>query len=207
MQLPVLSCGQSSLWNPQSGRSGGSVISSVRSSISLEQCKQYQKQKQIYSTTPQQNHYKTYKNTIRITTYWYMCVKSFLAPTPREKSKMRPTATCVVWSVLFVHLSVCLLLPSVLWRCWFGDRKGIRPVKTECWGACVVVILEQGADMHMAQLMPLPLTVSCFSKIQIGFTFLVSAHAGSPGKKAIKQVSVCVCVCLLVTTVSFAKTA
>jgi len=43
----------------------------------------------------------------------------------------------------------------------------------------------------MAQLMPLPLTVSCFSKIQIGFTFLVPAHQGSPGKSAVKQVCVC----------------
>jgi len=42
--------------------------------------------------------------------------------------------------------------------------------------------------LHMAQLMPLPLTVCCFSKIQIGFTFLVSAHLGSPGKKAVKRV-------------------
>jgi len=49
--------------------------------------------------------------------------------------------------------------------------KGIRPVKTEWWGAGVVVCLERGADLHMAQLMPLPLTVSCFSKIQTGFTF------------------------------------
>jgi len=48
------------------------------------------------------------------------------------------------------------------------------------------------------QLMPLPLTVSCFSKIQIGFTFLVPAHLGSPGKRAVKQVCVCVCVCLCV---------
>ena len=44
--------------------------------------------------------------------------------------------------------------------------------------------------MHMAQLMPLLLTVSCFSKIQIGFTFLVPAHPGSPGKSAIKRVCV-----------------
>jgi len=42
----------------------------------------------------------------------------------------------------------------------------------------------------MAQLMPLPLTVSCFSKIQIGFTFLVPAHLGSPGKRAVKRVYV-----------------
>jgi len=38
------------------------------------------------------------------------------------------------------------------------------------------------ADLHMAQLMPLPLTVSCFSKIQIGFTYLLPAHLGSPEK-------------------------
>ena len=42
--------------------------------------------------------------------------------------------------------------------------------------------LERGADLHMAQLMRLPLTVSCYSKIQIGFTFLVPAHLGSLGK-------------------------
>jgi len=60
---------------------------------------------------------------------------------------------------------------------------GIRPVKAEWWAAGVVVCLEQGADLHMAQLLPLPLTVSCFSKIQTGFTFLVPAHLGSPGKK------------------------
>jgi len=40
--------------------------------------------------------------------------------------------------------------------------------------------------------MPLPLTVSCFSKIQIGFTFLVPAHLDSPRKRAIKRVCVCV---------------
>jgi len=50
-------------------------------------------------------------------------------------------------------------------------QEGIRHVKTEWWGAGVVVCLKQGADLHMAQLMPLPLTVSCFSKIQIGLPF------------------------------------
>ena len=48
-------------------------------------------------------------------------------------------------------------------------------------------------DLHMAQLMPLPLTVSYFSEIQIGFTFLVLAHPGSPGQRAVKR---CVCVCV-----------
>ena len=48
----------------------------------------------------------------------------------------------------------------------------------------------------MAQLMPLPLTVSCSSEIQIGFTFLVPAYPGSPGQRAVKRVCVCVCVCV-----------
>jgi len=59
----------------------------------------------------------------------------------------------------------------------------------------MVICLERDADLHMAQLMPLPLTVSCFSKIQIGFTFLVPAHLCSPGKRAVKLACVCVCVC------------
>jgi len=56
----------------------------------------------------------------------------------------------------------------------------------------VVISLEGDADLHMAQLMPLPLTVSCFSKIQIGFTFLVPADLGSSGRRAVKLVCVCV---------------
>jgi len=53
--------------------------------------------------------------------------------------------------------------------------------KLEWWGAGMVICLERDADLHMAQLMSLPLNVSCFCKIQIGFTFLVLAHPGSPG--------------------------
>ena len=52
----------------------------------------------------------------------------------------------------------------------------------------MVICLERGADLHMAQLMPLPLTVSCFRKIQICSTFLVPADPGSPGKRAVKWV-------------------
>jgi len=63
----------------------------------------------------------------------------------------------------------------------------------------MVICLERGADLHMAQLMSLPLTVSCFTKIQIGVTFLVPAHPGSPGKRAVKRVCVCVCDWLHVT--------
>jgi len=54
----------------------------------------------------------------------------------------------------------------------------------------MVICLERDAELHMAQLMPLPLTVSCFSKIQIGFTFLIPAHPGSRGQRAVKRVSV-----------------
>ena len=66
--------------------------------------------------------------------------------------------------------------------------------KTEWWGAGMVICLKQGADLHTAQLLPLPLTVSCFSKIEIGFTFLVLAHPGSPGKGSVK------CVCIYIKT-------
>ena len=62
----------------------------------------------------------------------------------------------------------------------------------------MVVCLERGADLHIAQLMPPPLTVSCFSKIQIGFTYLLPAYLGSPGQRAIKWV----CVLLLVDQVN-----
>jgi len=85
-----------------------------------------------------------------------------------------------------------------------GRQEGYLACKNcnmdEWWGAGVVVCLERDADLHMAQLMPLPLTVSCFSKIQIGVTFLVPAHPGSPGPTAIKCVCACVCVCVCVST-------
>ena len=110
----------------------------------------------------------------------------------RTELKLLRSTTTFVQCVLFVQL------PSVLLRCWLGGRKGILPVKSEWWGAGVVICLERGADLHIAQLMPLPLTVSCSSKIQIGFIFLVPAYLGSPGKRAVKRVCVCVCtVCTL----------
>ena len=100
--------------------------------------------------------------------------------------------TCTLFTIVFlggVDWSQSFL-PSVLWRCWLGGRKGIRPVKKQWLGAGMVTCLEQGGDLHMAQLMPLPLTVSFFSKIQFGFTFLVPAHLDSPGKRSVKQVCV-----------------
>jgi len=63
----------------------------------------------------------------------------------------------------------------------------------------MVICVERGADLHMAQRMPLPLTVSFFSKIQIGFTFLVPDHPDSARQRAVKPVCVvCVCVCVCV---------
>jgi len=66
-------------------------------------------------------------------------------------------------------------LPSVLRRCWLGDRKGIRPVKTEWWGTGMYwrgYLLERGAnDLHMVQLMPLHLVICCSCKIPNGLIF------------------------------------
>jgi len=64
-----------------------------------------------------------------------------------------------------------MTLPSVLLCSWLGGMKGIRPVETGLWGAGVVICLEQGADLYMALLMPLPLTVSCFSKMVLPFWY------------------------------------
>ena len=77
--------------------------------------------------------------------------------------------------LLQVHSALTLLV---------GRQEG-HPAckKLEWWGAGVVICLERGADLHLAQLMPLPLIVSCFSKIQIGFTFLVPVHLGGPRQR------------------------
>ena len=64
----------------------------------------------------------------------------------------------------------------------------------------MVICLERGADLHMARLVPLPLTVSCFSKIQIGFTFLVPAHPGSPEKRPING---CMYACISLSAIFF----
>jgi len=65
--------------------------------------------------------------------------------------------------------------------------------------AWLFICLERGADLHMAQLMPLPFTVCCFSKIQIGFTFLVPLTWVVPEKGPLNGcVCVCMCVCVRV---------
>jgi len=85
-----------------------------------------------------------------------------------------------------------MLFSSPCSACALVGRQEGHPAckKLEWWGAGVVICLERGADLHMAQLMPLPLAVCCFSKIQIGFTSLVLAHLGSLGKGPLNG---CVC--------------
>ena len=77
----------------------------------------------------------------------------------------------IAWLTRFSFSFLSLIMPSVLRRCWLGGRKGIWPVKNDWWGAGMVICLKRGADLHMAQPMTLPLTVSCFIKIQIGIPF------------------------------------
>ena len=105
------------------------------------------------------------------------------------------------WEVGIGHIPLTTALTrstarmtSVLWRCWLGVRKSMRPVKTDWWGVGVVICLERGADcLHMVQLMPLlspnPI-ISCLIEIQTGFTFLVLAYPGCPGTEAVKRVCV-----------------
>ena len=91
----------------------------------------------------------------------------------------------------------------MLWRCWLGGRKDIRPVKTEWWDAGVVVCLERDADLltciwpswchcHSLSL------ASVKSRLVLPFCYVVPAYLGSPGKRAVKRVCWCVCVCVCV---------
>jgi len=87
-------------------------------------------------------------------------------------------------------------------RLLVGRQEGHPACKNTEWcGAGMVICLKGGADLHiiMAQLMPLPLTVSCFSNIQIGSTFLVPAHPGSHAQRVVKRE----CVLLLPSPCAF----
>ena len=100
---------------------------------------------------------------------------------------------CVLLLCVYVQLSVymsseLLCLHVCLFLFYWVAVSHPACKKTRGWGAGMIICLERGADLHIAKLMPLPLTVCCFSKIQIGFTFLVPAHLDSPGKRAVKRV-------------------
>jgi len=97
------------------------------------------------------------------------------------------------WRQIFI----LVVMPSVLWYCWLGSRKGTWPVKTEWWDAGMVMCLGQGADSHVAQPMPLPLNISC-SNPDWFYLSGAGSHQQSrtKSKRAIKQLCVCVCVCV-----------
>ena len=97
------------------------------------------------------------------------------------------------WREINCQVGVCFSLQCFDAVGWAAGRASACK-KTEWWGAGMVICLERGADLHMVQLMPLPLTVSCFSKIQISFTFLLPAYPFSPGKGVVKRVCVLACV-------------
>jgi len=105
---------------------------------------------------------------------------------PRTTTRPQRVCSCLLLTYTFSALTLLV-----------GQQEGHPACKTTEWSvAGMVVCLERGADLHTAQLMPLPLTVSCFSKIQIGLTFLVPTYLSSPRKRAVKWVCVCVCVCV-----------
>ena len=95
----------------------------------------------------------------------------------------------IIGRLFYLLLIIYLLLLSAL-TLLVGRQEGHPACKKTEWWGCWHGCQERCVDLHMAQLMPLPLTVSCFSKIQIRFTFMVPAHLGSPGQRAVKWVSV-----------------
>ena len=94
------------------------------------------------------------------------------------------------WNEFSIFL-LCYCLAFSALTLLVGQQEGHPACKKLSGG--VLAWFSVWSKMHMAQLVPLPLTVSCFSKIQIGFTFLVLADLGSPWKRAVKWVCVCVC--------------
>ena len=124
-----------------------------------------------------------------------------MEPVDRRHSPDRTEFWCILLSKLHVYRIAAINLVHVFVPCGsqylqcafsaltllVGRQEGHPACKKQWWGAGVVICLERGADLRMAQVMQLPLTVSCSSKIQIGFTFLVPAYPGCPGKEAVKR--------------------
>ena len=100
----------------------------------------------------------------------------------------------------YFHQLTLKLVPSVLWRCWLGGRKGIRPVKNmdmEWWGAGMVICLEWGAnDLHMVQLMPSSLA-SAKSRMVYPSGNGLPRLSWKKGRLTFVCVCVCDCVCAL----------
>jgi len=109
-------------------------------------------------------------------------VEQLYVPTLDAAMKRKHSLVIIILRVLLFAFSALTLLVG---------RQEDHPAskKLEWWGAGVVICLERGADFHMAQLMPLSLTVSCFSEVQIWFRpTRVVPEKGS--------LNVCVCACV-----------
>jgi len=117
----------------------------------------------------------------------------------KKASQMIHSRGCLVqWQCRhsMYYCRICILhhRPSVLWRCWLGGSKSIRPIKKpDWWGAGVIICLQWGAnDLHTVQLIPLSPHCLCFKKINNGFILLVPAYPGCHGKRPLNE---CCCFC------------
>jgi len=118
--------------------------------------------------------------------------RQITTPTPHHSVFYRPDGLPVAQPTASKHWSLSGN-PKYFPKCqipYIAFSVGWAAARASAWVAGMVICLEQDADLHMAQM---PLTVCCFSKIQIGFNFLLQAHLGSPGKRAVKRVCACVC--------------
>jgi len=133
-------------------------------------------------------------------TVYYICVE--LVQHFRSSVDLVTVCCFEFLSTLFTCSLICcfgfIIMPSVLLRCWLGGRKDIRPVKTEWWDAGEVIYLGEGADLHMAELMPLPLTVSCCSKSRLVLPFWCQLTRVVPDKIKEGRKMLCVCVCFII---------
>jgi len=189
------------------------------SGISWAECKSASRSRQITMPAPNQQHQSTegkfiFISLFCITACCYCDCVHFLCPLLFQ-NRRELTTTYKFWFFfpenVQLKCDICAVWACCLpWQCGRSlvrdenglkmqvhfclqlRRKGIRPVKNwvvRCWHG---YLSRARCRLAYAQLMPLPLTVSCFSKIQIGFAFLVLAHPGSPGQRAVKRVCVCV---------------
>jgi len=97
--------------------------------------------------------------------------------------------------VLIGYTWFSLIVTMLCCCCWLGGRKGIWPVKTEWWGANVIICLGRGADLRMAHLMPLPLTISCSSKSRLVLPLWYRLTQVFPDKRPLNGCCCCCCCC------------
>jgi len=136
---------------------------------------------------------KGHKNVRKKTAEFYTTPHPSAHKNLHIESKKQPlhslTTNCQTNIHTACYMQNNLWYSVIHWECLqcFDTVGWVAGRASSLFSAGMVICLKRGADLH--QLIPLPLTVSCFSKIQIGFTFLVPAHLGSPGKRAVKRVA------------------